>query len=213
MIEARKNLLARPFFDLFGGNLLALAVVRKAALRRRKIWVINQIFAVERATHALPLLVRYRTRGDIAILCFVNQVHRALVLTHIEFFISEGQARHGLRPKQTQHGVEHGQTNVLAFTRLFSGIKRGADGLRSRNRGDLVGDNDAKHLRSTGGAIRLNIGGTGERLNHRIVNPFVGIGALFAKTVNRNVDQLFIDLPKDRLTETHAIHGPGSKIL
>ena len=175
--------------------------------------MLNQVFPVKRTAHALPLLIGDRPRCDVSILCLIDQVHRALILAHIKFLIGIGQACHSLWPEQTQHGVEHRQPNVLTLPGFFSGVERGTDSLCRRNRGYFVGNNDAKHLRATCRAVSLDIGSTGERLDNRVVHPLVSIGALLAKTVDRDINELLIELAQHRLTEPHAIHCPGPEVL
>ena len=102
---------------------------------------------------------------------------------------------------------------MLSFTRLFPGIECRADGLGRRDRGDLVGNNDPKHLWPTRCAVSLNVCRAGERLNDGIVNPLMRIGTVFAKTADGHIDQLLVEFAHYRLSKTHALHRSGSKVL
>ena len=102
---------------------------------------------------------------------------------------------------------------MLSFTRLFPGIQRGADGLRSRDSGDFISDNNAKHLWPTRCAVSLNVRRTGERLNDGIVYPLMGIGTVFAKAADRHINQLLVEFAHHRLSKAHPLHRSGSKVL
>ena len=102
---------------------------------------------------------------------------------------------------------------MLTLASFFPGIKGRADSLRCRDSGHLVGDNDAEHLWPPCGAISLNVGSTGQRLNDRVVHPLVGIGTLFTKTINRDIDQLLVELAHHRFTKSHAIHRSWPEVL
>ena len=129
----------------------------KPALRSAEVGVTDEILTIDCPAHALPLSIRNRTRRNEAILCLINQIHRSLVFTHIKLLIRVRQACHRLRPEQAQHRVQHRQSNMLPFSRLFSCIQRGTDRL---GRGDscyLVSNNDPEHLGSPRNTIGLNI--------------------------------------------------------
>ena len=183
------------------------------ALRGAEVRMVDQVFPIERSTHALPLFIGYRASCDKAILCLIDQVHRPLVLAHIKLLIRVGQACHRLGPEQAQHRVQHRQPNMLPFTRLLSRIQRGTDRL---GRGDscyLVSNDDAEHLGAARNTVGLNVRCTGERLNHRVIYTLVRVGPLLPKTADRYVDELLVNLSEHRLPKPHTLHGARPEIL
>ena len=62
-------------------------------------------------------------------------------------------------------------------------------------------------------AVSLDISCPRQGLYHGIIDPGMGIGALFAEATDRHVDQSGIGCTQRILTEAHPFNGAGSEVL
>jgi hypothetical protein len=69
---------------------------------------------------------------------------------------------HAFRPQIRDHGIQHRDLNVIALPGLLAGVERRRHRLRGENRGGLVADDGADHLRTIGHRLRLDIGEAGQ---------------------------------------------------
>ena len=102
---------------------------------------------------------------------------------------------------------------MLALAALLPGVEGGRDGLGGGDRRHLVGDDDAEHARPLGVPVGLNVGGPGKRLNHWIVHPLMGVGALLPETADGDVDEPRICGAHGVRAQAQAIHGAGAEVL
>ncbi len=75
------------------------------------------------------------------------------------------------------------------------------------------GDGGAHHARAARFTISLHGRESRPRLDDRIVDPLLRVGALLAETTDRDVDQIGGDRAQDGFADPHAIRGARAKVL
>ena len=120
---------------------------------------------------------------------------------------------HAFGPEEGDQGVQHGEADVLTAARAFPGEQRRGHGLGGGQGGHLVGDDHAEHLRAPGFPVGLDVRRPGERLDYRVVNPLVGVGALLPESADRQVDEPGMGFEQLGGVEAKARHGTGPEVL
>ena len=102
---------------------------------------------------------------------------------------------------------------MLALARALTREQRGGDRLGRHHAGQLVG-NDGPHQPGPGvvGAA-LDRRQPGERLNQRVIDRALGIGAAIAKAADRDIDDLRRDLPHHVFAQANALDDAGAHVL
>ncbi len=203
----------RPLLHFCAHYLAAQIRIFPSRQRRAEALIFNQIFPPERFTDAFPFLVGNDADGDVTVGGFINKVNRREGFANVDLLIREGQTTHAFRPQKRDGGFQHGQPDVLTLSGTLPMKQRRRDSLRGREGGHLVGQDDAKHVGATRFSICLNVGCTGEALNDRIVNPFVGIGAAFPEATDGHENDAGIDLTHGFFAESHAFDRAGPEVL
>ncbi len=102
---------------------------------------------------------------------------------------------------------------MLPFAGPLAREQRRRHRLRRGQRRHLVRDDEADHVRATGFDVGLDRGEPRDRLDHRIVNPLIGVRAAFAEAAYRNIDEVRLDRAQRRLADSHALGDAGAMVL
>src|SRR5581483_10054266 len=211
--QAREDFIALPLLQ-FGGHYFAPCDgIDGAQARGLEAGVVDQILTIERAAHPGPFLVGERARGYVAILGGEDQVRTDFPVGGIAFVTDIGKGRHRLGPQVRDHRIEHRDPHVLSFAGAQLVKEGGGDGLRGGEGGGVVGDYRPDHPGAAGFPIALDVGKSGQGLDHGIVGALARIRSVFPESAYRNVDDIGANRADIILAEPEALGSAGSEVM
>ena len=195
------------------GLLEALHHVDGAVVGRQVELVLEPVGSLEGGAEPLPLRVRDRADGDVAVAGAVDEVRREPRTGLGKLAVDDGEVDEPLRPEEGDHRVQHREPHVLAFAGAFAVEEGGGDRLGGGEGGHLVGDDGSDHHRTAGLAVRLDVRKTAQGLDDRVVDPFVPVGAALAEPADRDVDDVRAAGPDRVLPDPHPLDRAGAEVL
>ena len=168
----------------------------------------------ERLGHAVELVIGHRGHHHVP----VGEGDGPLVgrerLGKVTLVVVQRDLVSGRVGEQEGHrGVQHRQLDVLAACAPLAGEERGGDGLGGGVGGDLVRRGLAKE---PGGFVvdaRLVADEPRLGLDHRVVHPPVGVGAVGAEPGERGVDDAGVASRDVAVAETESFDHPRAHVL
>ena len=156
-IEPVQPLGGGVFGDIFGHFVDAGGGIDRARRWRRKPRILGELWIPRGAAKTLPFRIRDGTGSDVAIAGLEHEIRTIVGIGRCGFRAHHRVLHHAFRPEIRNHGVEHGDVNVIAPARLLARVERRGYRLCGKDGRGLVADDCADHLRAIGHRLGLDV--------------------------------------------------------